>query len=291
MPLAAFIVNRVRVSDPPGLWRRCRAAAAAAGWQPVFAETTVDERGAGLARAALAAGAGLVFAAGGDGTVRACAEALAGTGVPLAILPHGTANLTARALGVPLADGAALATGFGGRDRRVDLAFADGIAFVTMAGIGLDAEVVGATPVPLKDRLGWAAYALIGAARAAGRRTGFTVTLDSGPPVRRRARCVAVGNAGLLPGGFVLLPSARMDDGALDVGILAASGPLGWGRIAWRVLARSERDSGPLERFRARQANITADRKLPRQADGELLAPGRSLSVTVSPGALLVRVP
>ena len=58
----------------------------------------------------------------------------------------------------------------------------------------------------------------------------FTITLDGGEPLRRRARCVVVGNAGLLPGGFVLLPGARLDDGLLDVGILAPSGLLGWPR-------------------------------------------------------------
>ena len=110
-----------------------------------------------------------------------------------------------------------------------------------MAGIGLDAEVVAATPRLLKRRAGWLAYAAAGVAHLAGRGERFTVRLDDDEPLARQARCVVVGNAGLLPGGFTLLPQARLDDGLLDVGILAPSGPAGWLRVAHRVLTGSGR--------------------------------------------------
>src|SRR5215469_924747 len=147
MPPVAMVVNRLRKNDLDRLRRRCGPVAEASGWQPWFLETSRDDRGAELARRAV----------GGDGTVRACAQALAGTGVPLAIVPRGTANLAARALGVPFGLDAALATGFRGRDRHVDLAVADGMPFAAMAGMGLDAEVLAATPGVLKPRLGWLA--------------------------------------------------------------------------------------------------------------------------------------
>ena len=150
--------------------------------------------------------------------------------MPLAIVPRGTANLAARALRIPARLDAALAAGFGGRDRQVDLAEADGMLFAAMAGIGLDAAVVDGTPDLLKRHLGWLAYAAGGVTRLAGRRRMFTVRLDGGPPLTRLARSVVVGNVGLLPGGFALLPDARLDDGLLDVGILAPAGPAGWGR-------------------------------------------------------------
>lgn len=291
MRRAAFVINRTRLRDTRPFVRRCRAAAAAAGWEAVFLTTTGAERGHGLASGAVAAGAGLVFAAGGDGTVRACAQAVAGTGVPLAIVPLGTGNLAARALGVPGGLGAALATGFSGADRRVDLAAADGMVFAAMAGIGLDAEVVGATPRTLKHWLGWAAYAVSGVRHLTGRPREFTVRLDGGPLLPRTARAVVVGNAGLLPGGFALLPGAALDDGLLDVGILAASSPLDWARVAQLVLTHSHRDTRQLERCRARRVEITSGAELPREVDGEIIAPGRSLTVTVRPGALVVRVP
>jgi diacylglycerol kinase family enzyme len=287
---AAIIINRRRVKDVELFRRQCRRAAAATGWAPSFLETSRDDAGDGQARGAVAAAAGLVVAAGGDGTVRACAQAVAGTGIPLGIVPLGTGNLTARALGIPLRTSDALAVAFGGRDRQIDLATADGMPFLSMAGMGLDATVVSATPPVLKQRLGWLGYAVAGVARLPGRRHEFTVRLDDGPPLARLARSVVVGNAGLLPGGFTLLPDARMDDGLLDVGILAPAGLVGWVVVAGRVLARSRHDDGRLERFRARRVEIQAAAPLPRQSDGEIISPARSLTVRLA-GRLTVRVP
>ena len=319
----AFVVNRTRIRAWPQVSERCQAVAAAHGWDPLLLETAVDDAGTKLAHRAVAAGAGLVFAMGGDGTVRACAQALAGGQVPLAIVPRGTANLVATALGIPSSLGAALAVGFGPHERRIDLAIADGITFAAMAGIGLDAAlgvgfgrherridlavadgityaamagigvdaaVVGATPGGFKARAGWLAYAAAGARHALGPHTTFELRLD-GAPLTRRARSVVVGNAGLLPGGFALLPDARLDDGLLDVGILAPSSPLGWARVAYRIMAGSRYEDGQLERYRARRIEIRAAAELPREVDGEVIEPGRSLTVTVAPAALLVRVP
>jgi diacylglycerol kinase (ATP) len=332
MPSVTFVINRALVRDQRGFLRQCREAAEAGGWEPVFAETTATEDGLELVRQAVAGGTRLVFAAGGDGTVRACAQALARTGIPLAIVPLGTANLTARALGIPARADRAIEAGFRGRDRRIDLARVNlgsagwggaasgrasgggasgdgasggaasgggagqadaggGISFAAMAGIGLDAAVVGAARPPGKRRLGWVAYAVSGVMHLALSPREFTVRLDGGEPLPRRARCVVVGNAGLLPGGFVLLPEARLDDGRLDVGILAPSGALGWPRVAGRILTRSRRQDRQLERFQARHVEISADADLPRQIDGEVAAAGRTLVVSVCPGALTIRQP
>jgi diacylglycerol kinase family enzyme len=236
-------------------------------------------------------------------------------------VPIGTANLTARALGVPGRTGRAVEAGFDGRDRRIDLALLEGAGgagahgagaggagaggagagggetaasmtrFAAMAGIGLDASVVEAAGERLKRRLGWVAYAVSGVPRLSLPPRDFTVRLDDAEPVRRRARCVVVANAGLLPGGFTLLPEARLDDGRLDVGVLAPCGSWDWVRVAGRVLARSRREDRLLERFQARRVQISADVDLPRQVDGEIVAPGRTLSVSVCPGVLVVRQP
>jgi diacylglycerol kinase family enzyme len=291
MPLVAFVVNRTLLRDPRRFRQRCLAAAGERGWDPWFGPASRAEDSLGLARRAVEAGASLVFAAGGDGTVRACAEALAGTGVPLAIVPLGTGNLTARALGVPARADRAVEAGFGGRDRTIDLARADGTWFTAMAGIGLDAAVVAAAGDRLKARLGWAAYAAAGVRRLALPPREFTIGLDGAEPLRRRARSVVVANAGLLPGGFPLLPAARLDDGVLDVGILAPSGGWDWIRLAGRVLAGGWRQDRARERRQGRQVRVCADAVLPRQVDGEVVPPGRAFSVSVCPGTLVVRVP
>jgi diacylglycerol kinase family enzyme len=291
MPTVAFVVNRNRIRHFAALQRRSMAAAGAHGWELELLETRSADAGDDATRRAVEAGARLVFAVGGDGTVRACAQALAGTAVPLAIVPRGTANLVATALGIPSSLGAALAVGFGPHERRIDLAVADGITFAAMAGIGLDAAVVGATAARLKEAAGWLGYAATGLGRLAGKHAVFEIRLDGGEPIGRQARCVVVGNVGLLPGGFALLPAARPDDGLLDVGILAPAGAFGWPRVGWRVLTRSRNDDALLERYRARRVEIASETQLPRQADGELIGAGASLTVTVAPGGLLVRVP
>jgi diacylglycerol kinase family enzyme len=321
MPSVAFVINWTLLRDPPGFLRQCHVAAKSRGWEPWFGHISEAENGLVLARRAVAAGARLVFAAGGDGTVRACAEALAHTGIPLAIVPIGTANLTAQALGVPARAGRAIEAGFDGRDRRIDLArvdgncvdgncvdgtctdgastdgtstdgtSTDGTSFTAMAGIGLDAAVVAAARPHVKRRLGWVAYAVSGVTQLSLPPCEFTVRLDDEEPLRRQARCVVVGNTGLLPGGFALLPGARLDDGLLNVGILAPSGVLGWVRVAGRILTRSRHQDRQLERFPARRILISAAVDLPRQIDGEMVAPGRTLNVSVCPGALTVRQP
>jgi len=212
----------------------------------------------------------------------------------MAIVPLGTANLTARALGVPARSELAVEAGFGGRDRTIDLARVEGTSgtwFAAMAGIGLDAAVVAAAGEQLKRRFGWAAYAAAGMRKLTTPPHEFTVCLDDAEPLRRRARCVVAANAGLLPGGFTLLPGASLDDGLLDVGILAPSGAWDWIRLAGRVLAGDRRQDRALQRLQARRVRISADAVLPRQVDGEIVPPGRALNVSVCPRALTVRLP
>jgi undecaprenyl-diphosphatase len=289
--LPVLVVNAARVRDVRRLRRACELAAAASGWRsPLVLSTTPDDTGSGMTRRALEVGAGLVIAAGGDGTVRACAEVLADTSVPLAIIPAGSANLTANALGLPARAEAALRLAFCGRDRQIDLAVADGMTFVAMAGMGLDAAVVGATPRAVKRVAGWSAYAAAATGQLLRPPATFALRLDGGDLMIRRARSITVGNSGALPGGFLIMPAARQDDGLLDVVILAPAGPLGWADVGYRVLVRSRRDDCQLERYRARTVHVNADADLPRQVDGELITPGRSLTVSVRPGALRVRV-
>jgi diacylglycerol kinase family enzyme len=290
--MPAFVLNGARARRIGELRARFTAAAQASGWaDPLVLPTTARDAGEAATVQALRAGAELIIAVGGDGTVRACAQVLAGTDVPLAIVPTGSANLAARALGVPRGLTAALAVGFGGAERRIDLGSVDDMICVAMAGIGLDAAVVGATPDQFKRHAGWPAYAAASLGQLLAAPAEFTIRLDDAAPLVRRARSVVVGNCGLLPGGFPLLPAARPDDGVLDVGILAPTGPAGWVSVGYRAVSGSRRDDGRLERFRARQVRITAAVPLPRQVDGEVIGRGTELSVRVLPGALLIKAP
>lgn len=291
MPGVSFVVNGSLARASGHFVTLCGEAARRFGWRPRFVVTDKAEAGVTAARDAALDGADLVVAVGGDGTVRGCAEGLAETGVPMGIVPHGTANLLAKALGIAGHPMAALHTALSGEggDRLIDLAVADGIPFTAMAGLGLDAAVVAATK--MKHQLGWVAYAMSGAVHLTVPPARFSIKLDDGPVIEREARSVVVGNAGLLPGGFALMPAARVDDGLVDVGVLAPRGPLGWSRVAMRVLTNSAHEDRMLERFQARKVEISAAALLPREVDGELIARGQTLTVSVQPGALVVRVP
>jgi YegS/Rv2252/BmrU family lipid kinase len=295
MPAVAFIINGTLAKASGHFLPLCRAVAARTGWTSEFLVTDKANAGIVAARDAAEANVDLVVAVGGDGTVRSCAEGLSGTDVPLGIIPVGTGNLLARTLGIPVHAKAALAVALeprgagGSADRRIDLATADGTPFTAMAGMGLDAAVVAATR--FKHHLGWLAYAMYGAIHLAQPPARFTIRMDDRAPVEREARSVVVGNSGLLPGGFTLLPDARVDDGVLDVGILAPHGPFGWPRVAARVLAHSGHQDRQLERFQARKVEITAHAILPREVDGEVVAPDQTLTVAVRPRVLTVRAP
>jgi YegS/Rv2252/BmrU family lipid kinase len=293
MPAVSFVVNGSLAGVRERFMPLCSQFAKRHGWTADFHITDKAEAGVAAAKGAALDGADLVVAVGGDGTVRGCAEGLASTGVPLGIVPHGTANLLARTLGIPghpqPALDIALCTAARGTDWRIDLAVADRQPFTAMAGMGLDAAVVAGTK--LKHQLGWLAYAMSGAVHLALPPTRFTIKLDDGQPIERTARSVVVGNSGLLPGGFNLLPDARLDDGVLDVAVLAPHGPLGWPRLATRVLTHSQHQDRMLERLQARRVEITSHVTLPREVDGEVISPGQTLTVNVEPSALTVRIP
>jgi diacylglycerol kinase family enzyme len=112
---------------------------------------------------------------------------------------------------------------------------------------------------------------------------------DSGPPRRRWASGVIVGNVGSLPGNVRLLPDAVPDDGVLDVAVLAARGWLGWLRLAADVLLR--RQTGRVAHLTCRELVVDASRVRRWEVDGEVAGTTRQLRVTLEPGRLLVRVP
>ena len=116
MPAVTFVINGTLASTSSRFPPLCRAIAAHGGWTTEFVVTDKASAGIAAARDAVACGADLVVAAGGDGTVRSCAEGLADTDVPLGIVPLGTANLLARTLGVPAQTRAALTVALDAHD-------------------------------------------------------------------------------------------------------------------------------------------------------------------------------
>ena len=288
---AAVIVNPAK-ADMPDLRESVDKTLAAAGWStPLWLETTPKDPGRGMAEAAVAAGVQLVVICGGDGTVMACLGALVGTDVPVALVPLGTGNLLARNLGVPTRFADALAVAVNGVNRRIDLGRVGDKPFAVMAGIGFDAAMMADATEDMKRFAGWPAYVASGLRHLRDPVMRVRLRIDGGPPLRRPARTVLVGNVGRLQGGLELLPDAAVDDGLLDVVVVAPRTLRDWIRVAWRVLRRHRTQDRHLERFRGRSVLVEADRIVPRQMDGEVIDDGRSLDTRIEPGALVVRAP
>jgi len=292
--IAAVIVNPTKVADLEEERRAVSRYLAVAGWaEPLWLTTRTDELGIGHARAAAAGGVDVVFACGGDGTISSVLSGLAGTGVPMAILPAGTGNLLARNLRLPHDRDACLRIGLHGADRKLDTGRVDEThRFVVMAGMGYDAAMISDAPARLKARLGWPAYMVSGVRHIFDRRAHLTITIDDGPSTELRARGVVIGNVGRLQGGMLLLPAALPDDGILDVAVLVPASFRQWAMLALHVIRRRPDSPGArIVHFRGRKISISCDRVWPRQIDGDLLEPGREMTVVVEPSALLVRTP
>jgi diacylglycerol kinase (ATP) len=275
-----------------GLRPAVQDAVLAVGWpEPHWLRTTEEDPGRGMAERAVKDGAQLVVVCGGDGTVSSCAEGLAGTGVPMAVVAVGTGNLIAGNLGIPTDLQSALEVLTSGVDRPLDVGrYADGLV-VGMAGIGLDAAMVTDAPVWLKKHVGWAAYVVSILRHLGDRGIRLTLDLDGERHVRRRVRTLVIGNIGSLRGGIQLLPDARADDGLLDAVLLAPRGILGWLPVAARIAARRSKSTATVERFQARHIVVRTAHGVPQEVDGEPLPRAPGMDNTIDPGARRGRLP
>lgn len=302
---AAVIANPTKFSGPDG-FRRFRedldGVIEQRGWErPTWLPTTPTTRGAAEARAAAAAGVDVVLVVGGDGTVRTVAEQLAGTGIPLAILPSGTGNLLARNLGIPLHNlPAAVTLAYEGHDRVVDVGwldvdydgdgrYDDKFAFLVMAGAGFDAAIMaGADPV-LKSRLGHTAYLVAGIRALLRQRTDASVSSDGVQVLQLRSHGFVVGNCGSLTMGLRLMPDADPSDGILDAVILLPKSLTEWIRVGWSVLSRSRRAHRLLPRFRSRRLEYRSAVAQQVEVDGDVIGSARQVRARVQRGGLIVR--
>jgi YegS/Rv2252/BmrU family lipid kinase len=293
----AVILNPIKVEDVDAFKATVTALAAEAGWStPTWQETTIEDPGTGMAEQAAIAGADLVMVCGGDGTVREVCAELAGTGIPVGIIPAGTGNLLARNLDVPLYLRAAIDVALNGQDRAIDMVEVDGDGlepthFMVMAGMGFDAAIMEGVNEDIKKKVGWLAYVLSGLKSLMYPAVKIEISVDGGEFTKHRARTVVVGNVGYLQAGMPLLPDASIDDGTLDVVILHPRKFLSWIPLAYRVLAKSNRTDETIDRMTGRTVTLRAPGDTPRQLDGDSIGSGRELRMTCVHGRLLVRVP
>ncbi len=294
----AVVLNPVKVEDIAQFQSIVEQMATESGWKkPTWYFTTPDDSGTGQAEQASIDGADLVIVCGGDGTVREVCAELAGTGIPIGIVPAGTGNLLARNLDIPLFIRAAIDIALNGQDRAIDMVkvTGDGLDdthFMVMAGMGFDAAIMEGVNEEIKKKVGWIAYVLSALKTLMFPTMRLEVSIDGGEFTRHRARTCVVGNVGSLQGGMTLIPDAAIDDGQLDVVLLFPRRFLSWIPLFVRVLSRREERAGEsVARFTGRTVVVRASAEVPRQLDGDTIGPGRELHMECIHGRLLVRVP
>ena len=316
-PQCAIIYNPIKV-DLPSLREAVDSAASDAGWAPpLWFGTTEEDMGQRATGSAIRRGASLVFAAGGDGTVRAVAEALRGTDISLALLPSGTGNLLARNLDVSVSSlSAAIETGFSGVAHSIDLGVSQIVreggeveehTFLVMAGLGLDAKMIANTNSRLKKAVGWLAYVDAGIRSIPEiKPVRLRYSLQGAPVRTMNVHTIIVGNCGALPGGILLIPDAQLDDGLLDIVALRPRGPFGWvkvwNKVAWEngVLRKSAlgrhiiditKDAKDVTYLVGSDLQLWVDSPQEFQLDGDEFGEAVSVRTWVDPGALTVMVP
>lgn len=290
MSRAAVVVNPIKVDNLEIFKKKVSTALVARGWdEPMWLVTTPADHGCGQAIEAADAGVDLVIAAGGDGTVTACAAGLAGKLVPLAILPTGTGNLLAFNLGLPLDLARAVEVALTGADRKIDLGVANGRPFVAMAGLGVDAKMLRSTSESAKKRFGYAAYVVAALRHVGDRPLRVAVRTDGGRPKRYSATGIIVGNVGWLHRGIRLLPDAKPDDGLLDAAVLTSRGLASSIMLGLRILLR--REGTQVVRASFRSLRIRVDRAQFWQLDGEVVGTTKELKIGIHREKLLLRVP
>lgn len=243
-----------------------------------------------LAEQARASGARLVVAWGGDGTINEVAGALAFSEVRLGIVPGGSGNGLARDLGLPLDAVAALEVAVTGRERLIDAGRLDEALFFNVAGIGLDAEIARRMASP-RARRGLAGYVQATFAELPGYRARAYAIDVGGSCTERRALFIAVANSRQYGNGAQIAPSARVDDGKLDLVVIEE-------QPTWRLLAQLPAffrgTLGPRPGLTMEQvagAVIHADGPIGFHVDGEPHVAMRSLRVGIHVSALRVVVP
>ena len=233
-----------------------------------------------------------LLAVGGDGTVMEVAGAAMKLGLPLAILPRGSANAVAWRFGIPFDVGQALKVATQGRPMQIDVARTPHRDFLIMAGLGYDAAVIRGATRSLKRRLGFLAY-LYSALRNLSRRPyHFRVFLDDRPSFRVRGATAVIADIGSLAGNIRLVKEVDPQDGVLDLVVVAPENFRDFFRLVfWGLLGRLAEDPR-VRTYRGAKIRIECRPSGPLQVDGDGI-PGRhrELEAQVLPGALALMVP
>jgi YegS/Rv2252/BmrU family lipid kinase len=241
-----------------------------------------------FARAATQGGVDLVLAAGGDGTINEVANGLAGSSLPMAICPLGTANVLAAEIGLPICARAIVAAALHGPIVPICLGRANDRRFLMMVGAGFDAQVVAGVNPWLKRRLGKGAY-MLEVLRQIGRYSfpRLRVVIDG---AAFTAASVVIAKGRLYGGAHLLAPKANLTEPDFQICLFQSSGPwavlrYGLALLLGRLPARAD-----LRQIAGRNVRVEGPSGDPVQGDGELIA-RLPLDVAIAPERLNLVMP
>jgi YegS/Rv2252/BmrU family lipid kinase len=251
-----------------------------------------------FAREGVAAGADVVVAWGGDGTVNGAASGVANTRVPLAIVPGGSGNGLARDLSLPFDPAQALVVAATGKVRAIDAGDLNGSLFFNVAGIGLDARIAGrlATKGHRRGLMGYVlatvaelrsynpcAYSITNAVAADGARI-------TGDILEQPALFIALANSRQYGAGAQIAPQALLDDGAMEVVIVE---PMSAFQIRRQLPAffggRLQEGPGIVMRS-ASEIELSCTEPIAFHVDGEPRTAAKSVRMTTRRGAVMIKV-
>lgn len=246
---------------------------------------------AALASEAVRLGATTVAAWGGDGTVNEVGGALVGTAAALAVVPAGSGNGFARALGVTVDAAQALDVAANGATRSIDVGVLNDRFFFNVAGIGFDAHVARRFNQLAAGRRGLLPYLSIGVAAGLSYRSQrYTIRLAD-EIVEGHALVVALANAPQYGYGATIAPAASVDDGVLDLVVVQSRVlPIDVWR-ARRLFTGTIAEDRHVTFRKFQTLRIEAPKPMEAHADGEVVEMGTVADVTVRPGALRVKMP
>lgn len=234
--------------------------------------------------------ADLVVVCGGDGSISSAAAAVIESGLPLGIIPAGTANDLARTLGIPLDFAAAADVIAAGHTRRIDVGMVNGHAFFNAASIGLSSDLARKLDPEIKKRFGRLGYAIAAFRILAGARRFRAKVLCEAMDTSVKTYQIAIGNGRLYGGGNIVEATAAIDDGSLDLYSLEMRNL--W-KLALMIRAFRSGTHGAWKEVRtARCAEflIETRRPMPVNADGEIVT-ATPATFKVMPGAIAVFAP
>lgn len=226
-----------------------------------------------------------VVLGGGDGTVNLALDALLEVGLPVGLIPLGTANDLARSLDIPENLEEAVNIILRGHRRRVDVARANDVSFINAIGMGMGPQMTREMDADIKSRFGVFAY-LVGVMRVFRRHRYFSARIESDRGNHQgRYLQITVANGIHYGGGMTIADDARLDDGQLDVLLVRRQSHWQLLGNALRFKLGQTRNADTLTHWRCSRVSIETDRELEVTADGEFLT-CTPVECEVIPGAL-----